>query len=67
MGYQRLAYDDQDTTGQMRDDCSACAKQIHLPEQRTGSPAFAEQKVGGEIEVSDAAVYLANRLHLHLD
>jgi hypothetical protein len=67
MGYQRLAYDDQDTTGQMRDDCTACATEMRLPEQRAGSVAFAEQKRGGDIEVTDAAVYLANRLHLHLD
>jgi hypothetical protein len=67
MGYQRLAYDDQDSTHQMRGDCDACVAQMDLPEQRTGSTAFPRQKSGKDIEVSDAAVYLANRLHLHLD
>jgi hypothetical protein len=67
MGYERLAYDDQDTTHQMHDDCDACVAQMHLPAQRAGSSGFVEQKPGKDIEVSDAAVYLASRLHLHLD
>jgi hypothetical protein len=67
MTYLRLAYDDQDTTGQMHDDCTACVTQMRLPELGSGPDLFAEQKRGGEIEVSDAAVYLADRLHLHLD
>ena len=67
MTYVRLAYDDHDTAGQMRDDCHACASEMRLPEQRSGRSEFAEQKRGGAIEVTDAAIYLANRLHLHLD
>ena len=67
MTYQRLAYADQDTTDQMHVDCHACAAEMNLPEETRGRGTFAEQKRGGDIEVSDAAVYLANRLHLHLD
>ena len=35
MSYERLAYDDADTAGQMHDDCAACGTRIALPRQRT--------------------------------
>jgi hypothetical protein len=80
MGYERLAYDDQDTTHQMHHDCDACVAQMHLPAQRAVTPEavtgsapsltydeFPHQAHKPDIEVSDAAAHLASRLHLHLD
>ena len=79
MTYQRLAYDDQDTTHRMHDDCAACGAQIDLPRQRVDNSAvtmpapsldydgFPRQATKPEIEVSEAAAHLASRLHLHLD
>ena len=78
MTYERLAYDDQDTTVKMHDDCTACAVQMGLPEQRI-SPDLVEQVPSldyedfprevrkPEITVSEATALLASRLHLHLD
>jgi len=78
MTYERLAYDDQDTTLKMHLDCTACASQMGLPEQRI-SPEMLEDAPSieyadfpreirkPEITVSDAAAHLASRLHLHLD
>jgi hypothetical protein len=78
MTYERLAYDDQDTTLQMHTDCTACAAQMGLPERRI-SPELLQQPPSieyadfpreirkPEITVSDAAAHLASRLHLHLD
>ena len=34
MSYERLAYDDADTAGQMHDDCAACGTHMTLPRQR---------------------------------
>jgi len=79
MSYQRLAYDDQDSTNQMRDDCTACGSRITLPRQRIDStsltmPApslefdeYAREVRKPEIEVTEAAAHLASQLHLHLD
>jgi hypothetical protein len=78
MIYQRLAYDDQDTTGQMHLDCTACATHITLvapplaPELLGDAPSldfedFPREVRKPEITVSDAAAHLASRLHLHLD
>ncbi len=83
MTYERLAYDDADTAGQMRDDAAACESHIALPRQRTRgaidektiampAPSIAYADYPREIakpriEVSDAAAHLASRLHLHLD
>ena len=83
MSYERLAYDDADTAGQMHDDCAACGTRISLPHQRVSDtideavvtmPApsleadgYAEAPHKPQIEVSEAAAYLASRLHLHLD
>ena len=79
MSYERLAYDDQDSTDQMHDDCTACGSRITLPRQRIDNasvtmPApsleydtFPRQVRKPEIEVSEAAAHLASRLHLHLD
>ena len=78
MTYERLAYDDQDTTLKMHLDCTACAAQMGLPEPRlspdllvqTPSIDFADFPRAirkPEITVSDAAAHLAARLHLHLD
>ena len=86
MSYERLAYDDADTAGQMHDDCAECGTRISLPRQRLDD-TFDEQAVTmpmgpapslraddhaldarkTQIEVSEAAAYLASRLHLHLD
>jgi hypothetical protein len=79
MSYERLAYDDADTAGQMHDDCTACGTRITLPRQRIDEQAVTmpapSLEVGDHtydagkpsIEVSEAAAYLASRLHLHLD
>ena len=79
MSYERLAYDDQDSTDQMRDDCTACGGRITLPRQRIDNAAvtmpapslefdqFPRKAHKREIEVSEAAAHLASRLHLHLD
>ena len=78
MSYERLAYDDQDTTVKMRTDCTACASAMGVPEQRGTLDAigaapsieyadFPREVPKREIEVTDAATRLANALHLHLD
>jgi hypothetical protein len=78
MTYERLAYDDQDTTVQMHLDCTACAAQMGLPAQRVSPEALAEvpsiefddfprEIHKPEITVSDATALLAAQLHLHLD
>ncbi len=72
MSYERLAYDDADTAGQMHDDCAECGTRISLPLQRTEAPSLhaddhAFDAAKTQIEVSEAAAYLASRLHLHLD
>jgi len=79
MSYQRLAYDDADTAGQMHEDCTACGTRITLPSQRIDEQSVTmpapSLEVGEhtldarkpQIEVSEAAAYLASRLHLHLD
>ena len=72
MSYQRLAYDDADTAGQMHDDCAACGESIPLPHQRNDEilPELITElrrDTKPQIEVSEAAAYLASRLHLHLD
>jgi hypothetical protein len=79
MSYERLAYDDADTAHQMHDDCAACGDSISLPRQRIDAelvtmPApslvvdeFLHESRKSQIEVSEAAAYLASRLHLHLD
>ncbi len=79
MSYERLAYDDQDSAGQMHHDCHACGNTIDMPRQRIDDatvtmPApsleydsFPREVRKPEIEVSEAAAHLASRLHLHLD
>ncbi len=83
MSYQRLPYDDADTAGQMHDDCTECGARIALPRQRVSDaidesavtmPApslnvddYLPEPRKPQIEVSEAAAYLASRLHLHLD
>ena len=83
MSYERLAYDDADTAGQMHDDCTACGSRLSLPHQRIAdsideravtmpapslsADAFPREVRKPRIEVSEAAAYLASRLHLHLD
>jgi hypothetical protein len=78
MSYQRLAYDDQDTTATMHTDCAACASEMSLPERKITPEAlgqvpsiefddFPRETRKPEITVTDAAVHLASRIHLHLD
>jgi hypothetical protein len=72
MSYERLAYDDADTAGKMHDDCTACGESIALPRQRTDEIRAEDipglrKNTKPQIEVSEAAAYLASRLHLHLD
>ena len=79
MSYQRLAYDDQDTAGQMHADCTACGDRLTLPRRRLDldaalapAPPLAydlqpRETRKGDIAVSEAAAHLAARLHLHLD
>ena len=78
MSYQRLAYDDQDTTLKMHTDCTACASQMGIPERKILPEAlgavpgiefedFPREVHKPEITVSEATAHLASRLHLHLD
>jgi hypothetical protein len=76
MSYQRLAYDDQDTTVKMTTDCHACASEMGIPDQKVtlesigSAPSIeytAQETRKPEITVSEAAAHLAARLHLHLD
>jgi len=78
MTYERLAYDDQDTTVQMHLDCTACASQMSLPGPTISSDLLEQvppltydaqprEVRKPEITVSEAAAHLAARLHLHLD
>jgi hypothetical protein len=77
MTYERLAYDDQDTTVKMHLDCTACATQMGLPAQISADALaevpsiefddFPREIRKPEITVSDATALLAAQLHLHLD
>ena len=78
MSYERLAYDDQDTTVKMHTDCDACASEMGIPDQQIDNEAlgtapsiqyadFPREIRKPEITVSDAAAHLASRIHLHLD
>lgn len=78
MSYERLAYDDQDTTVKMRTDCTACVSEMGVPDQRLvtealgGAPSieyadFPREIRKPEITVTEAAAHLASRIHLHLD
>ena len=79
MTYERLAYDDQDSTVKMHLDCAACAAEMGLATQRPLSPelledvpsitydAFPREIRKPEITVTEAAAHLASRMHLHLD
>jgi hypothetical protein len=78
MSYQRLAYDDQDTTATMHRDCTACASQMGIPAQAISPEAlgqvpsieyadFPREIRKPEITVSEAAAHLASRIHLHFD
>jgi hypothetical protein len=64
MGYQRLAYAEQDTTGQMHDDCLACTSQIRVPhEPVTAAPVALEvPRQRTRLEVSAPTADLAARL-----
>jgi hypothetical protein len=69
MSYERLAYDDQDTTGQMHLDCLVCASQIRIPHQAL-TPGMVEldpadvdvPRQRASIQVSEATADLASRL-----
>lgn len=78
MSYERLAYDDQDSTVKMHTDCTACVSEMGVPQQRIATAAlreppsieydhFPREIRKPEITVSDAAAHLASRLHLHWD
>jgi hypothetical protein len=78
MTYERLAYDDQDSTVKMHLDCTACAAAIRLPAPILSPDlvaevppisydAFPREVPKPEITISDATAHLASRLHLHLD
>ena len=78
MSYQRLAYDDQDTTVKMHTDCDACASEMGIPEERVSFEAigtapsisyadYPREVRKPEITVDDATAHLASRLHLHLN
>ena len=76
MSYERLAYDEADTAGQMHDDCAACGSHLALPHRRIDRAAIAGRPPSLEydgyprevskpgIDVSEAAAHLASRLHL---
>ncbi|RNL79044.1 hypothetical protein [Nocardioides marmorisolisilvae] len=75
MTYERLAYDDQDTAVQMHSDCSACASEMGIPEQRFSPKALGLPAATDVIRVftkpvftvTETAAQLANRIRLHLD
>ncbi len=78
MSYERLAYDDPDTTVKMHTDCTACASEMGIPERRIDADVlgpvpsieyadFPREIRKPVIAVSDAAAHLASRIHLHLD
>jgi hypothetical protein len=75
MSYERLAYDDHDTTVKMAGDCVACASEMSLPEQVPvlgAAPSieyadYPREVLKPEISISDATAHLASRIHLHLD
>jgi hypothetical protein len=73
MSYERLAYDDQDTTVKMHTDCTACASRMgratvdvlgHAPSIAYAD--FPREILKPEITITDATAHLASRLHLHL-
>ncbi len=68
MTYERLAYDDQDTTVKMHTDCNAAASEIGVPEQRVEVRVLAAEVSttdrSSRITVSAAAASFAER---HLD
>ncbi len=65
MSYERLAYDDQDTTVKMHTDCDAAASEIGIPEQRVEVRVLAAEITASdrtsEITISAAAANLAER------
>ncbi|MCX6395823.1 MAG: hypothetical protein NTV23_05010 [Propionibacteriales bacterium] len=65
MSYQRLAYEDQDTTVKMHTDCTAAASEMGVPEQRVAAEVFGSPSL--EIPVSQAVAAQAARMQLHLD
>ena len=81
MTYERLAWDDPDTTAAMHADCTACHGALRLPRPRVDLDAarrpapsleWSEQEQRrlargrkAGIDVSEAAAHLASRLHLH--
>jgi hypothetical protein len=83
MGYQRLAYDDATSSGEMAADCRAVERALHLPRRRSAADRAARAAVGPapsilfedyprevrkpSLEVSEAAARLGAALHLHLD
>jgi hypothetical protein len=78
MSYQRLAYDDHDSTVTMHTDCTACVSSLGIPQQKISPEAlgrvpsiefedFPREIRKPEITVSEAAAHLASRIHLHLD
>ena len=66
MSYERLAYDDQDTTVKMHTDCTAAASALG-PVPSIEYADFPREIRKPEITVSDAAAYLASRIQLSLD
>jgi hypothetical protein len=78
MSYERLPYDDQDTTLKMHSDCTVCASRMGLDGPRISVrnidrppsieyDAFPREIRKPEITVDDATALLAAQLHLHLD
>ena len=83
MAYQRLAYDDADTSSEMTVDCRAVEAALRLPTRRTTGERLSQATAHKapsiryedyprdvakqEITVSLAAARLAAALHLHLD
>ena len=66
MSYQRLAYDDQDSAVQMHSDCTACASALGTAPSIEYAD-FPREIRKPEITVTEAAAYLASRIHLYLD
>jgi hypothetical protein len=83
MSYERLAYDDAASTGEMASDCKAVEAALRLPPHRTtaeravraaAKPApsirfedYPREVRKPTITVSEAAARLGAAVHLHLD
>lgn len=67
MSYERLAYDDHDTSPRMASDCLACSTEMQFTGLNQPGGSSHQHKFKHEISIDLATAHLAERLHLHLD